>query len=356
MEDDDPILPYVAKEGVISSPEYFLPIIPWFLVNGCPSSPGNTYSTNFPPYNPEDLVKWIRNWIGTSFESTPKSPEISLKPWFRGFRGTIEKYDNGWLAKGILKQEDENTWVVDEIAAGEWGVTLQELLEKLADEKKIEKPRIMNENKNTIRAIITTKTKFDVEKALKRVLEHRYPLTNVTIIHEKAPITKDGIEEHLDAYARIRYKGYQDRRKYKIDYFMKQLKLKQDKIKFIQLVLDGTINFKKIKDKKHLVSILLDNGFTQDDQVSSKEEDGDDEDKFDDSQWRHITAMTMISCTQKGIDKLEKEKAAVEKQYLYYKDNKPWQIWLHDLDAFLVEYPKYLEDNLMNVADDKKKK
>lgn len=357
MEDDDPILVYVKKEGCITSPEYYLPIIPWFLVNGCPSSPGNSVSTNCPPYNPEDLVAWVRNWISTSFEGAPTFSPVELIPWFRGFRGTVEKYNNGWLAKGILIKNDENTWTIDEIAAGAWGVKLQTILEKLADEKKIEKPRIMNENKNTIRAVIKTKTSFDVEKALKPVLEHRYPMTNITCIHEKAPVTTNNVEEHLDAYARLRYKGYQDRRKYKLEYFLKQLKLKEDKIKFIKLVLDGTINFKKIRDKKHLVEVLVQNGFTQDDQVAVKETAAsDEEDNFDDSQWTHITGMTMISCTQKGIDKLENEKKKVEKQYEYYKNNKPWQIWLHDLEAFMEEYPKYLKDNPMNVADDKKKK
>ena len=69
--------------------------------------------------------------------------------------------------------------------------------------------------------------------------------------------------------------------------------------------------------------------------------------------WNHITGMTMLSCTQKGIDILEKEKVQVEEKYNYYKQNKPWQIWLDDLEEFLKEYPKYLKDNPIDQKDKK---
>lgn len=350
--EDDPILEYIEKEGAITSPEYYLPTIPWFAVNGCPSSPGNAYSTIFPSYNPEDLVKWVQHWIGENFADAPKIDEVELVPWFRGFRGTVEKYPNGWLAKGILKQDDAQTWTVDEIAAGCWGVNLKLKLEELADAKKIEKPRIMNENRNTIRAIIKTRTDFDVELALKAVLEHKYPMTNVTLIHEKAPITLNNVEEHLDVYARRRYKGYQDRRKYQMKELERQIKMKADKIKFIQLVIDEKINFKKIKNKDELVKVLISFGFTPDVSVTKQDEDEDDPDADIEEEetkgktgFEHITSMTFLSCTKKGIDALEKDKAKIEERYNYYRDSKPWKLWLDDLDEFVAEYPKYLAAN-----------
>jgi DNA topoisomerase II len=337
MEDDTEILEYEEKDGRITSPKYFLPIIPWFAVNGILHAPANTFSTAYPSYNPEDLVKWIYWWIGESFKDAPKSDSIELVPWFRGFRGSFEKTANGWISKGVLIKKDEKTYVVDEIAAGKWGCQLQEILESLADEKKIEKPRIMNIDTNTIKAEIKVKTEFDVAKSLANVLENKMPMTNVTLVHDKQPVTSNGIDEHLDEYARRRYRGYQDRRKYKMTYFEKQLKLKTDKINFIKFVLDGTINFKKIKDKEELISKLVDLGFTQD--VDDK-----------DDSWKHITTMTMLACTQKGIDNLEKEKAQVEERYLYYKENKPWKIWLDDLSIFQKEYQKYLKDNPIDVV------
>lgn len=326
MDDDIEILEYEEKDGRVSSPKYFLPIIPWFAVNGILHAPANTYSTSYPSYNPEDLVQWIRWWIGESFKEAPKSDSIELVPWFRGFRGTFEKTENGWISKGILIEKGD-TYIVDEIAVGKWGCQLQEILEGLADDKLIEKPRIMNINTNTIKAEIKVRSQFDVAKSLAGVLENKMTMTNVTLIHDKRPVTSNGIDEHLDEYARRRYRGYQDRRKYKMGYFEKQLKLKTDKINFIRFVLDGTINFKKIKDKEELIAKLISLDF------------------IPDEGWEHITSMTMLACTQKGIDNLEKQKEEVEQKYLYYKENKPWKIWLDDLELFLVEYQKYLAAN-----------
>jgi DNA topoisomerase-2 len=344
-EVDNAILEYEEKDGYITSPKYFLPIIPWFAVNGILHAPANTWSTAYPSYNPLDLVKWIRWWIGENFKDSPKESGVELIPWFRGFRGTFEKSATGWISKGILTQQDDKTWMVEEIAAGKWGCQLQEVLEALADEKKIEKPRILNIDTNTIKAEIKVKTDFDVYKSLSSVLENKMSMTNVTLIHEKQPVTTNNIEEHLDEYARRRYRGYQDRRKYMMDHFQKELKIKTDKIRFIQLVLDGTINFKKIKDRNELIQLLMTMDFTSNsDDKDAGVEDGEETV----GGWKHITAMTMLSCTQKGIDKLEKEKEAVETQYLYYKDNKPWQLWLDDLDEFLIEYDTYLIKNPIN--------
>lgn len=325
-QDDNPILEYEEKDGRITTPKYFLPIIPFFAVNGILHAPANTFSTSFPSYKPEDLVNWVRWWIGESFDTSPKTVPIELVPWFRGFRGTFEKSSNGWVSKGILTKKDEKTWFVDEIAIDKWGVDLQELLEELATNKKIEKPRIFNIDTNTIKAEIKVRENFDVYKALESVLEKKVPMTNVTLIHEHCPVTLTGIEGHLHEYAKRRYKGYQDRRKYKIPELERQLKLISDKVKFIKLVLDGTINFRKIKDKENLIATLLSLDFIGE-------------------EWDHITSMTMLSCTQKGIDALEKQRKRDEEIYLYYKNNKPWQIWLDELDEFSKDYVKYLKDN-----------
>lgn len=341
---DNDILEYEEKEGEISSPKYFLPIIPWFLVNGL-SAPANTWSTTIPAYNPKDLVQWIRNWISVSFKDTPSFEEVKLVPWYRGFRGTIEESDNGFVSKGILTKIDDDCYHVDEIAANCWGIDLKEILEKLADEKLIDKPRILNEDTNTIRAEIQIKSKFNIEKALSSVLEHKFPTSNVTTIWDTRPMIST-VDEHLEEYCKRRYRGYQDRRKFQITDLTHQLKIKEDKIRYIKMVLVGEINFKKIKDRAELIKILKGKGFTA---FGEGEEDEVvvDDDKPS-KQWGHITTMTLLTCTQKGIDRLEEEKEKVRERHRYYSENKPWKIWLDELDEFLVEYEKYLKDNPMN--------
>uniref|UniRef100_A0A6C0JTD6 DNA topoisomerase (ATP-hydrolyzing) n=1 Tax=viral metagenome TaxID=1070528 RepID=A0A6C0JTD6_9ZZZZ len=326
-EIDNPILEYDDKDGSITSPRYYLPVVPWFAINGLLHAPANTYSTSYPSYNPDTLVEWLRWWIGANFKEAEKHDSVELVPWFRGFRGTFEKYSNGWISRGILKQKDANNWVVEELSADRWGCQLKEILEGLADEKKIDKPRIMNINTNTIKAEIKTKVDFDLAKSLASVLETKMATSNMTLLYDKKPCTAPTIEDHLDEYARRRYKGYKDRRRYMLAILEKQLKIKEDKIRFIKLVLNGTLDFKKIKDKEELVEKLLKLDFTPDDD------------------WNHLTSMTMLNCTKKGIEKLEEEKEKVEIEYKYYEEHNAWQIWLDDLDEFCVEYKKYLKAN-----------
>jgi len=329
--DDDPILKYKSKDGVITSPEYFLPIIPWFAVNGV-SAPANTWSTKCPAYNPEDLVNWVRWWISENFKGSPEHEEVEMVPWYRGFRGTIEKTKTGWVTKGSYEQVDKNTWKVTEIAAGCWGVQLQMALEKLADDKKIEKPRVFNLDSNTTQAIIKRKgtAGFDIKTALKPALEHSISMSNVTFIHEDGPRTRDNIEDHLDEYCRGRYSGYRRRRKYKITELKKDIHAREEKIRYIHLVLDGVINFKKVKDRAHLIEILEEHDFGE---IRG---------------WDYICNMTHLTTSKRSIERLTKELVEIKKVLKYYKDSKPWKIWLDELEEFEVEYKKYLKANPMN--------
>jgi len=332
--DDDPILVYKAKDGVVTSPEFFLPIIPWFAVNGI-AAPANTWSTKCPAYNPEDLANWVRWWIGQNFKKAPTVEKLELIPWYRGFKGTVEKTKTGWVTKGILKNTDKNTWEVKEIAAGCWGVQLKIALEKLADDKKIEKPRMFKKDANTIEAIIKRKgtAGVDIDKALKTVLENPISMSNVTFIHEDGPRTLKSIEDHLDEYCRARFAGYKRRREYKINELNSDIKAKTEKIRYIHLVLDGDIDFKKIKDKEHLIEILTAKDFGE---IKGS--------------WDYITTMTHLTTSKKSIERLEKELENVRELLKYYTDSKPWKIWLDELIEFEKEYKKYLNDNPMNTA------
>jgi len=72
-------------EGELIEPECFYPIIPTVLINGS-NGIAMGYSTFIPNHNPIDIVNWLKNKI-SGFEL----PE--LKPWYRGFSGSIEVID-----------------------------------------------------------------------------------------------------------------------------------------------------------------------------------------------------------------------------------------------------------------------
>jgi DNA topoisomerase-2 len=84
-QEDVPILTLKEDEGEVIEPECFYPIIPMALINGC-NGIALAYSTFIPNHNPLDILKWLK---AKMHDEEP--PE--LKPWYRGFQGTIEIVD-----------------------------------------------------------------------------------------------------------------------------------------------------------------------------------------------------------------------------------------------------------------------
>lgn len=59
LESDKFLLKYLEDDGTMVEPNYYIPIIPMLLVNGCIGI-GTGYSTAIPSYNPIDLINNIK--------------------------------------------------------------------------------------------------------------------------------------------------------------------------------------------------------------------------------------------------------------------------------------------------------
>jgi DNA topoisomerase-2 len=98
IKTDGELLEYLNDDGYPIEPKCYLPVIPMILVNGAEGI-GTGFSTGIPGYNPKDLIRWIRNKLGETGKGKPLAP---LVPWFRGFTGSIVKYDDTtWVTSGV---------------------------------------------------------------------------------------------------------------------------------------------------------------------------------------------------------------------------------------------------------------
>jgi DNA topoisomerase-2 len=110
-ETDSPLLTQQEDEGQPIEPVFFLPVIPFVLVNGA-AGIGTGYSTTIPAYNPFTIIRNVRHYLA----GEPYEP---MAPWYRGYRGRITMLDeNRFQTAGAWCRLDADTIRVTELPVG----------------------------------------------------------------------------------------------------------------------------------------------------------------------------------------------------------------------------------------------
>ena len=123
---DSNLLHYLNDDGLQIEPEWFLPVIPTVLVNGCEGI-GTGYSTYIPPYNPKDI---IANLLRVLDEQEP----LEMTPYFKNFNGILEKIENGsYVTKGRWEKLSDSQIKITELPIGTGVTTYKEFLESLIE-------------------------------------------------------------------------------------------------------------------------------------------------------------------------------------------------------------------------------
>lgn len=104
----------------------YVPVVPMVLVNGSEGI-GTGWSTYVPNYNPRDIVANIRRLLN----GEPMQP---MDPWYKGFRGTIEKTGTKeagvvYTVSGIIEEIDDTNVRITELPVRRWTQDYKEFLE-----------------------------------------------------------------------------------------------------------------------------------------------------------------------------------------------------------------------------------
>lgn len=238
--EDDAILTYLNDDGQSIEPEYYVPIIPMVLVNGAQGI-GTGFSTTILQYNPIQIIDNILLMMEN------KSVKEML-PWYRGFKGKIEKADNGYNIKGNYKVDKENSKVIiTELPVGTWTTTYKEHLDKLEEDKVIKGYKDKNTDETVYFDIqFTDDNLFDLieKKKLESTLKlsSKESIMNMHCFNKKSVIRKyDTIYDILKEFYDVRLQYYTKRKEHQIDELEKELNVLDWKMKFIKGVIDGTI-------------------------------------------------------------------------------------------------------------------
>ncbi len=342
-KEDDHILKYLEDDGSQIEPIYYTPIIPMILVNGSKGI-GTGFSTDIMCYNPTDIIAYLKNKLNGNSED---NNDIQFMPYYEGFKGKIMRLSNNkFLFKGNYEKIDTDKIRVTELPVGTWTQDFKEHLETLQDNvdkdgKKVN-PIIKDYDDlckdTTIDFIITFhKGKLDeyektgsegfvngLEKILK--LTTTNSLTNMNLFNANDKLQKyETIPDIIDDYYITRLEYYGIRKEYLIQQLEKQLLIMSNKVRYIQEVLNDTIDLRK-KKKAEIMNLLLSKNY---DTIEG------------DTEYTYLVKMPMDSVSEENVNRINKELKDKEKEIEKLKSTTIETMWLEELDNLEKEYDIY---------------
>jgi DNA topoisomerase-2 len=355
VQHDDAILTYLNDDGTSVEPVFYAPIIPMILVNGSKGI-GTGFSTDIMSYNPLQIISYLKNKLtdATVVEND------SFVPFYEGFNGTITKIaPTKFLIKGRYETIGPDKIRVFELPVGFWTENFKELLEDLIE------PGLNKEGKKIVAIVkdyadmskdTTVDFTITLQKGKLEELETDYfdhgtngieklfkltttgSTTNMHLFDADDKLKKyDKVEDIIDDYFETRMQLYVERKAYLIDALEKVLLVLSNKARYIQELLDDTIDLRKRK-RSEIIDLL-----------QEKDYDIIDED----SEYKYLIKMPMDSVSEENVDKLNKDHKDKSDELLRVKETTEQQMWLVELEHLEQEYSRYRAERTN--TDDKKK-
>ena len=350
---DDAILKYLNDDGYPVEPTFYAPIIPMLLVNGSKGI-GTGFSTDIMCYNPMDIISYLK----TKLTESQGASDIEFIPYYEGFRGQIVKLtDSKFLFKGVYEKVGPDKIRVTELGVGHWTQDFKEHLESLTEVStdkngKKTQPIIrdyddMSKDTSVDFTIVFQRDKLaelesmigehninGVEKILK--LCSSGSTTNMHLFNEEDKLKKyDKISDIIDDYYTVRLELYDTRKKHMMVSLNKELLVLSNKARYIQEILNDTIDLRK-KKKDQVIEMLIQKGYNTID---------------DDEEFRYLVKMSMDSVTEENVDKINKERADKQNELHIVESTTIQQMWLHELSMLEEEYLKYKDERMRTNMD-----
>jgi DNA topoisomerase II len=312
---DFPILNHQVDDGIPIEPEYYAPIVPMILVNGCEGI-GTGFSTKIPPHNLDSIINNIyRIMDGDKFKF--------MKPYWNNFQGNVKKIDkNNFEINGVYETDKKNNTIkITELPVGEWTTNYKEFLEKQLENKQ---KHFIGYKDNNTDVSVYFELQFDdefwysfepEEFEKKWKLVKKYSTTNMHLYNKEGRIQKyNSVKEILYEYYEIRLELYQKRKDYQLNILKNQLDMISYKVKFILMILEKKIKINN-KKKKEIETKLEEEKFP----------------KFDNN-YNYLLGMQLYSLTYEKIEELKKTKDEKEAEYNKLKNLTPCDMWRLELE------------------------
>lgn len=336
--EDDPLLERVHDDGDIVEPCNYVPIIPMILVNGaCGIASG--YSTDIPPFNPRDIIKWIKIWLDKNrSDSCGKQRKYpKLVPWWRGFKGIVEvdtADGRGVTTHGILEEKSsgkDKVYRVSELPIGFWTVKFKVWIEENLMKEGVVKRYDDFSDTNTVCVDIHTSRDYipSIDGDFK-ILSKKFRMTNMVALDSERKGQKfNRVEEIMEIFCGVRYALYTRRKAHLLKELNKSLSRDQNKHRFIKEVIVERTLVLFNKEKDNICEELKTKEYA----------------KMDDG-YGYLLSLPFSSLTKSKLKKLLDSIASLETKIESLKEKSEADMWIDDLDEFLEEYSKFLKQRV----------
>ena len=333
-KEDDPVLEYLEDDGLPVEPMYYVPIIPMILVNGGKGI-GTGFSTDILSYSVDQIINYLKFKLKNM---TAEHNGLDFEPSYKGFMGSCKKTDEKkYIVKGVYEKINDKKVRVTELPIGYWTDDFKQHIENLmdVDKDKNGKPK---KQKATVKDYndMSTDTKVDIEITFSEPIDEKIEGTNeynnfekimklytslstnnMHLFNDEEKLMKFENEKAIvDSYYPVRLEYYQKRKTYMINALEKELKVLSNKAKYIQEILEGTIDLRK-KKKDEILLMLQDKQYDIID---------------DDNEYKYLLKMSMDSVSEENVDKIMKDYDNKNKELMTLKSTTIENMWLKELE------------------------
>ena len=338
---DDAVLNYLNDDGTLVEPEYYVPIIPFALMNGI-SGIGTGFSCSIAPYNPKQIIQYLQDKL-----KNKSTDEYDFIPYYEGFKGTVKRLEeHKFLIKGCYEKISDDKIRITELPVGTWTMPYTSFLETLVDgviDNKTGKrgtPVLKDISSICTEVNVDITVTFPkgklcgleetidatgcngVEKLLK--LQTTVSTTNMHMFDKDCKLHKyRSISEIINDFYGVRIDVYKKRKAHQLDAMKHKLVRLSNRAKYIQETLAGTIDLRRKKTDD--VNTLLEN-------KNYDKIDGD---------YKYLIKMPMDSVTEENVESIMKEKETTEKDIEILTKTSVETIWSRELSTLDKEYDKY---------------
>lgn len=342
--EDDAILNYLDDDGVKIEPEWYIPIIPTILVNGCKGI-GSGFSTKIPQYNPKEIIENLMLLM--------EGQELKeMKPWYKGYMGTILKSnkEGDFLIYGKYQIVEQGVIRITELPIGTWTTLYKDFLDQEIDKKNIisyvsnvtdeifEFTITLDEDK--LDKMIKMKTIYQKFKLVSRLGTSNMHLYNQYGVIKRYKTANDILREFYE----IRLQKYIERKEFLIKKLKNELNILEWKMKFIVNVLEGIIIVFKQKREK-IIERVKELGFPELGSENSQT-----------TSYEYITSLPLFSLTEEKVEELQSKLDNKLKELGIIEITTEKEQWKSELNELLEKYEEFITPPVTIVRQKKEPK